>query len=56
MFTEFLIDTAKAINEAYAKDDTLNYDNLSAIAKNTYEEKVRHYIRLYGGSGKAWSR
>lgn len=54
MFTEFLIATAEAINEAYTANNTLNYDNLSGIALKTYEEKVRHYINLYGGSGKAW--
>ncbi|WP_368234455.1 ketose-bisphosphate aldolase [Anaerotruncus rubiinfantis] len=54
MFTEFLIATAEVINEAYTANNTLNYDNLSGIALKTYEEKVRHYINLYGGSGKAW--
>ena len=56
MFTEFLIAAAQAMHQAYEQDQTLNYDNLSAIAKSTYEEKVRHYIRLYGGSGKAWTK
>ena len=56
MFTEFLIAAAQAMHQAYEQDQTLNYDNLSAIAKSTYEEKVRHYIRLYGGRGKAWTK
>lgn len=56
MFTEFLIHTAKAMNDAYSENPALNYDNLSAIGKDAYEEKVRHYIGLYGGSGKAWTK
>ncbi len=56
MFTEFLLYAAAAINDAYTADDTLNYDNLSKVAMDAYEEKVRHYIRLYNASGKAWQR
>lgn len=56
MFTEFLIATATAINDAYTADNTLNYDQLSAVALKTYKEKVRHYIALYGGTGKGWTK
>lgn len=55
MFTEFLIATAAEINRAYNEDPSLNYDNLSTIAIKTYKSKVRHYIELYGGRGKAWT-
>jgi len=55
MFTEFLLESASAMMAAYQKDPSLNYDNLSTVAKEAYEAKVRHYIQLYGGSGKAWT-